>query len=215
MGCMSRTHKIIIAVALAAILVVVLVVSCTPKKRQEEAVRPVGSGSFASTPCAPPLACGPYYSGYVPAYFIAHPSFSYLSPRGRLYAPTVSGGSYKRPVQTNLPSPARTPMPYPSGYKPVPGDFVPPTAPASGATPAASVPASTPMATAPTSAPTHRATTPAEAPAQTQRAAPQPTRAAPATAAPQTQRRQTTPRTEPRRAAPAAPKVPTRSRIGR
>lgn len=154
MSRLSRTHKIIIAAGLAVILIVILVVSCTPKKAEPvESFGGSSSGSFASAPCAPPLACGAYYPTYVPPYILAHPSYSYLTPYGFLYAPTYSQGSYRAQPNTAIAT-KRSPMPYPPSYKPVPGDFKAPTAPKAPAAkpadpkPAAPAPAA-PKASAP------------------------------------------------------------------
>jgi hypothetical protein len=173
MSRLSRTHKIIIAAGLAVILIIILVVSCSPKKTEpKESFGVSSSGSFASAPCAPPLACGAYYSTYVPPYIVAHPSYSYLTPYGFLYAPTYSQGSYRAQPNTAIAT-KRSPMPYPPGYKPVPGDFNPPGAPAGKAT----VPSSAPSVKASAPQPTKAATAPTKA-------APVPTRAAPAPVAP-------------------------------
>ena len=105
-----------------------------------------------------------------------HSSWYYLPP-SVYFIPSVGtrigGGSYDRPASSyplrrNVPSSGYS-VPRPSfdnsKMKPVPGDFQPPTAPA----------------TAPASVPTQQATAPtkAPAPAVTQKAAPAPSKAAP------------------------------------
>ncbi|HEX9086746.1 MAG TPA: hypothetical protein VF867_04390 [Arthrobacter sp.] len=140
---LNRTHKIVIA-AVAVITVILIIIgisSCAPSKEAS-----AGEYSQASAvSCVPPLACGPSYAGYVPPYYLAHPSFAYLSPYSAFYAPTLRGGSYTavRTPAGRAPVSTRAPMPYPSGYKPVPGDFQPPTAPKASA-PAVKAPSKTP-----------------------------------------------------------------------
>lgn len=166
---MSRNHKlvIIIAAAVAAILIVIGIASCGPQKRPEPSGAGLSSGGYTQSgfsSCAPPMACGPSYPGYVPPYYAAHPSFVYLSPYSAYYTPVLNGRTYTV-AQTpagRAPATARTPMPYPPGYKPVPGDFRPPTAPAKASVPApvaSKAPAvTTPKYTAPTfSAPKYAA----------------------------------------------------------
>jgi hypothetical protein len=146
MGSMTRTRKILVAAAaaVAIILIIVGIASCAAQKRPEPAGLGLSSGGYVSSgysSCVPPMACGPHYAGYVPPYYAAHPSFVMLTPYSSYYAPLLTGRSYTA-VQTpagRAPVTARTPMPYPPGYKPVPGDFQAPKAPAK-----ASVPTSAP-----------------------------------------------------------------------
>lgn len=35
--------------------------------------------------CMPPYACGPFYAGYVPVYYVAHPYSLYFSPYAAMY----------------------------------------------------------------------------------------------------------------------------------
>jgi hypothetical protein len=156
---LNRTHKIIVAAA-AVVLVIILIASmasCSPKKAD-------GGGTWDSgrsaTGCVPPLACGPHYAGYVPPFFLSHPSYTLLSPYRSLYAPSYNGRSYTT-VQTpagRAPVTTRKPMPYPPGYKPVPGDFQPPTAKAPA--PAPAKPAVKPPAPAKKQADAPKRTTP-------------------------------------------------------
>jgi hypothetical protein len=85
---------------------------------------------MATATCVPPLACGPSYGSYIPPYFVSHPSYALLSPYHSLYTPSFNGRSYSvdRTPAGRAPVAARKPLPYPPGYKPVPGDFQPPTA---------------------------------------------------------------------------------------
>jgi hypothetical protein len=125
------------------------------------------------------MACGPHYAGYVPPFYAAHPSFVMLTPYSSYYAPSFSGRSY-RTVQTpagRAPVTARTPLPYPPGYKPVPGDFQPPKAPAK-----ASVPTSAPL-------PSFKAPDPVKAPSVTTPKYSPPKYTAPRFSAPKSSRR--------------------------
>jgi hypothetical protein len=148
-GFMSRNYKlvIIVAAAVTAILIVIGIASCGSQNQKlpEPSTMSLSGGGYAQsgfTSCAPPLACGPYYAGYVPPYYAAHPSFVYLTPYRAYYTPVFNGRSY-----TVAQSPtgraavtSRTPMPYPAGYKPVPGDFQAPTAPKVPPAPAVKAP---------------------------------------------------------------------------
>jgi hypothetical protein len=166
---MSRNKKVtIIIIAVVTItLIVIGISSCTRNNER----RPTSSGVIASgysssgyTSCVPPLACGPHYAGYVPPYYMTHPSMILFSPYRSYYTPSFNGRSYtaaRTPVG-KAPVTSRTPMPYPPGYKPVPGDFQPPTAPA----PAASKPAAQPTTPA-TELPNPRVPKPVEAPQTT------------------------------------------------
>lgn len=153
---MSRNHKlvIIVAAAVTAILVVIGIASCGAQKRDEPSALGLSSGGYTESgfsSCAPPLACGPSYPGYVPPYYLAHPSFVYLSPYSAYYTPVFNGRSYTvtQSPAGRAPATARTPMPYPPGYKPVPGDFQAPTAPKAPAAPAPVVKAPAPVVKAP------------------------------------------------------------------
>lgn len=140
MGSMTRNRKIaLIAVAAAAAVTIILIIvgisSCASQKRPESSGTDLSSGGYSSSgysSCVPPMACGPSYAGYIPPYYAAHPSLVLLSPYSSYYTPSFNGRSYttvRTPVG-KAPVSSRTPMPYPPGYKPVPGDFQPPTAPA-------------------------------------------------------------------------------------
>lgn len=137
----SKKTWIIIAVVAAAILVVVGFASCSAPHPESRAGDFGGQGS-PDVSCYPPLACGPSYAGYIPPYYAAHPSYAYLSPYRAFYAPAIVGHSYtvSRTPAGVAPVAARPPLPYPTGYKPVPGDFQAPTAPKSPA-PAPKAPA--------------------------------------------------------------------------
>ncbi len=140
----QKKAAIIAAAAAVVILIIIGIASCSTSSRPEASAAPAGSFSggvstpYASGACVPPLACGPTYANYVPPYYQAHPSFIYLTPYSAFYTPLFNGRSYTatRTPAGKAPVTTRTPMPYPPGYKPVPGDFQPPTAPAK-ATPAA------------------------------------------------------------------------------
>ncbi|GAA4034420.1 hypothetical protein GCM10023063_18070 [Arthrobacter methylotrophus] len=135
---MSRKKKIAI-IALAAVTIILTIIgisSCTADRASESKASgsgnvSTGSSSYYGCPCVPPLACGPYYSGYVPPYYLAHPAYTLLTPYRSYYVPSYNGRSYTaaRTPAADLPVAPRSPMPYPPGYKPVPGDFRPPTAP--------------------------------------------------------------------------------------
>lgn len=131
----QKKIAVIAAVVVAVVIIVIAIASCSPRKERPESVRPAaGSGymSSAYASCVPPMACGPHYASYVPPYFLAHPSFIYLSPYRSYYTPSFNGRSYTaaRTPAGRAPVTSRTTTPYPPGYKPVPGDFRPPTAPA-------------------------------------------------------------------------------------
>jgi hypothetical protein len=159
---MTRNRKIFIAAAAAAaiILIIIGIASCSAQKRPESSSMGLSSGGYTQSgfsSCVPPMACGPSYAGYIPPYYAAHPSLVLLSPYSSYYTPSFNGRSYTT-VRTPIgkaPVTSRTPMPYPPGYKPVPGDFQPPTAPAK-----ASVPTSA-------SRPSFKAPDPVKAPAVT------------------------------------------------
>lgn len=125
---LNRNHKIILAVvaAITVVLIIIGISSCSPSK---ESVAGDFSGGAAAS-CVPPLACGPHYASYVPPYYLAHPSYALMTPYSALYAPSFNGRSYSvaRTPAGRAPVAARKPLPYPPGYKPVPGDFQPPTA---------------------------------------------------------------------------------------
>lgn len=183
---MSPKQKKIAIIAAAAvvavIIVVMLIASCAPKgERSASGSGAVSSGysSAGSTSCVPPMVCGPHYAGYVPPYFMAHPSFIYFTPYSSHYRPSYNGRSYTatRTPAGQGPGTSQTPMAYPPGYKPVPGDFQPPTASAKASAPVATQPSQ--AAAVPTSKSTVKATEPAKkAPAVK---TPAPAKKAPAT----------------------------------
>lgn len=141
----STTTWIIVGVSVALIALVIAIASSSPARPAAIQESPASDVS-----CHAPLACGPSYAGYVPPYYLAHPSFAYLSPYSAFYAPVFNGRSYTvtRTPAGSAPMTPRSPMPYPPGYKPVPGDFQPPTAP-KASVPVPSVKAPAPAVKAP------------------------------------------------------------------
>lgn len=131
---MSRIPKktwIILAAVAAVVLLVIAFASCSaPRKDAGNDDSPDVSPASA-VGCYPPLACGPHYAGYIPPYYALHPSFLYLSPYRSLYSPVLVGKKYSvsRTPVGRAPVSRRPAMPYPEGYRPVPGDFQAPTAP--------------------------------------------------------------------------------------
>jgi hypothetical protein len=164
---LNRTHKIVIAVA-AVVLVIVLIASiasCSPKKTVASGTWQGGYSATATTSCVPPLACGPSYAGYIPPYYLSHPSYTLLTPYSSLYRPVYNGRTYTaaRTPAGRAPVATRKPLPYPPGYKPVPGDFQPPTAKAPApAKPSVKAPAPAKKAEAPKPAPKQISKVPAD-----------------------------------------------------
>lgn len=160
LGALRRTSKktwLIVAVAAAAILLVIVFASCSAPSTDQRSPGAIDDAPASDVSCHVPLACGPSYAGYVPPYYVAHPMFAYLSPYSAFYTPVFNGRSYtvSRTPAGLAPAVPRSTMPYPPGYKPVPGDFQPPTAPKA---PAPAPPAV--KAPAPVKAPAVRAPAP-------------------------------------------------------
>lgn len=125
---------VILASVAAVILLIVVIASCSgPRNEAHGGSLEVSQASAVG--CYPPLACGPHYAGYIPPYYAVHPTYLYLSPYHALYSPVLVGKTYRvsRTPAGLAPVSARPAMPYPPGYKPVPGDFKAPTAPTKAA----------------------------------------------------------------------------------
>lgn len=135
MKTMRRIPKktwIILAAVAAVVLLVFVFASCSAPRKDAQGEGYPEVSQASAVGCYPPLACGPHYGGYVPPYYALHPSFLYLSPYHALYSPVLTGRTYSvsRTPAGRAPVSNRPAMPYPKGYRPVPGDFQPPTAPA-------------------------------------------------------------------------------------
>lgn len=131
MGHISKKTWIIVGIASAAIVLIIAFASCSAPREEPRGAASLQRDQASAVGCYPPLACGPYYADYVPSYYQAHPASLYLSPYRTFYTPVFNGRSYSvsRTPAGLAPVTSRPPMPYPPGYKAVPGDFQPPTAP--------------------------------------------------------------------------------------
>lgn len=139
----SKKTWIIVGTAAALILLVIAFASCSAQRKESDAYDSLDGSQASAVGCYPPLACGPHYAGYIPPYYAMHPSYLYLSPYRALYSPVLVGKTYvvSRTPAGLAPVSTRPPMPYPKGYKPVPGDFQAPTSKVTAPAPAPTVPA--------------------------------------------------------------------------